>query len=359
MKTDRSTWIWILTAGLTFPFVQGGSQTAPAPAKGTSRLQLQTPGGNRRIETGNVLFSWKMLDGDPTFRLKEFDVQIWDKRKRFKRGFRVEPRDTTGYGQLFISNGRQFFRRHGRYYWKVIATDGAGRQLVSGTGAFSIPAPKTENPYVPLYYPFSIRFQYNHWSNFAAYRAFIQTVYPKSQLQSNSDLSFGFHQAWGGTAAIELQERLLLLSRIGLGAELMPRLRFLRNKFAALAAWGRGKQCYYSTGLQNYASTLSEVAVGCDCAVMPGGNLTFSGAWIPIQRVRYGLQTGGLRTLEGSGFEIGVRLILPRTLLSSIRLFGAEIDFQRIPMGMEFGRTKDDYTGTRLDYRKFYIEYLF
>jgi hypothetical protein len=359
MKTERSIWIWALVAGLMVPGTRIWAQGTSGSAKTAPSLRLQTPDANRRIQNNNIIFSWRVLDGSPAFLCKRFDVQVWDKKKRFKREFRVEPRDTTGYGQLVIFNNRQVFKRHGKYFWKVIGTDSTGRQLASGTGVFVIPAPKLDNRIVQPFYPLSVRYQYNHWSDFESYKSFVHTIYPKSHLQSQSDLSLGFHHAWGETAAFELQERLLLLSKIGLGAELAPRFRVLRNSFVAWTVWGRGKQCWYSTGLENYASTLIEAAVGCEFAVMPGGSLTVSGAWIPLQKIRYGLLAGGLRTFEGSGFEAGVRLTLPRSLLSTIRVLGYEVDFQRIPLGVEFGRVKDGYSGIRLDYRKFYIEYLF
>jgi hypothetical protein len=359
MKTERSFWIWIFTAVLAFPCAYGGAQNASGPAKTAASLQLRTPDADRRIQNGNILFSWNVVGGDSVFHSRWFDLQIWDKKKRFKRTFRVESRDTTDYGQVTVFDGRHVFKRHGKYYWKVIGIDSAGRQLTSGTNAFVIPAPKLEKRFAQPFFPFAIRYQYNHWSNFNAYQSFIRTVYPKNQLQSHSDLSLGFHQAWGETAGFELQERLLLLSQVGLGAELTPRVRLVRNTFVALTAWGRGKQCWYSTGLENYASTMTEAAIGCECAVMPGGNLSVSGAWIPVQRIRYGLLGGGLRTLEGSGFEAGVRVTMPRSLLSTIRVFGFDLDFQRIPVGVEFGRIKDGYSGIRLDTRRFNIEYLF
>ena len=358
-KTERSIWIWALAVGLSHPCARVTAGDAPGPAKTAPILRLQTPDANRRIRTSNILFSWRILQGDPVFRPQRFDVQVWDRKKRFKREFHVESRDTTGYGQLYLFNGRGVFKRHGKYFWKVIGTDSAGRQLASGTGAFIIPAPRMDNRVVQPFYPLSIRYQYNHWSDFSSYKSFVHTIYPKSHLQSYSDLSLGFHQSWGETAAFGLQERLLLISKIGLGAELTPRLRVLRNSFVAWTVLGRGKLGWYSTGLKNYASTLTEAAIGCEFAVMPGGSLTVSGAWIPIQRIRYGLLAGGLRTFEGSGFETGVRLTLPRSLISTIRVLGFEIDFQRIPVGVEFGRVKDGYSDIRLDYRKFYVEYLF
>jgi len=358
-KTERSIWIWALAVGLSHPCARVTAGDAPGPAKTAPILRLQTPDANRRIQDGNLLFSWRVLEGSPVFRSERFDVQVWDKKKRFKREFHTEARDTTGYGQFYVFNCRQVFRRHGKYFWKVIGTDSTGRQLSSGTGVFVIPAPRMNNRIAQPFYPLSVRYQYNHWSNFSSYNSFVRTIYPKSQLQSHSDLSLGFHHSWGKTAAFELQERLLLLSQIGLGAELTPRFRVLRNSFVAWSVWGRGKQCWYSTGLENYASSLTETAIGCEFAVMPGGSLTVSGAWIPMQRIRYGLLAGGLRTLEGSGFETGVRVTLPRSLLSTIRVLGFDIDFQRIPLGVEFGRIKDGYSGIRLDFRKFFIEYLF
>jgi hypothetical protein len=359
MKMERSFWIWALTAALAFPCGRGGAKTASGPAKTPVLLQLRTPEAGRRIQNSTILFSWNVAGGDSVFRSRRFDLQIWDKKKRFKRTLTVESKDTTGYGQIYVFDSRHVFKRHGKYYWKVIAVDSAGSQVVSGTGAFVIPAPRLESSLGQPLFPFSVRYQYNPWSDFNGYQSFIRTVYPRTQLQSYSDVSLGFHQSWGATFRYELQERMLLLSQIGLGAELIPRVRLMRNAFVAITAWGRGKQCWYSTGLENYASTMTEAAIGCEFAVMPGGSLAVSGAWIPLQRVRYGLLGGGLRTLDGSGFETGVRLTIPRSLLSTIRVLGFDLDFQRIPISIGFGRIKDGYSGIRLDFRRFTVEYLF
>jgi hypothetical protein len=50
---------------------------------------------------------------------------------------------------------------------------------------------------------------------------------------------------------------------------------------------------------------------------------------------------------------------IPRSLLSVVRIMGVNVDFQKIPLSVVFGRVEDDLTDIRLDYRKFSVEYLF
>jgi hypothetical protein len=359
MKIKRWIPCLILSVCLVRPVGIAAPQSNQVPSGKPSRLLLLSPAGDKRITGGTLQFFWKLQDREPSFRIKHFELRIWDRKKRFQNTQIVTPRDTSGYGFYQVFDVRGIFKHHGKYYWKVLAVDSTGNQTVSFTYAFIVPAPKLKARILQADYPFSLHTQYNHWSNIAEYRSFIGPLYPKSQMQSYTDLGFGFHQSWGETANFELQERLLLLTQIGLGAEIVPKIRILQNAFITLTPWSRGRQCWYSTGLDQYASTMTEAAFGCDCAVMPGGNVVLSGAWVPMHRIRYGLREGGLRTLKGRGFEAGIRLTMPKSILANVKFFGSDIDFQRVPLTIVFGRIKDEYTGIHLDYRKFTLEYLF
>jgi hypothetical protein len=334
----------------------------PAPLRAGTQsphLLVLTPADKRKVEGTAVLFSWKVQGIDSTFRPGRFEVQIWDKTKNFRRTLRTEAVDTTGYGQAWVYNPRQVFRRHGSYLWKVIAVDSLGRQRVSETRRFIMPAPRIRPLMAGSGNAYSLRCTFNHWSNFNSYRRFTDPLYPKTHLASYADLGFGFRQGWETRLPFALQERLLLLSQIGMGAELTPKVRILQNTFLAIDPWARGRQCWYSTSLKQYSGTLSEIAVGCDAVVMPGGHVTLTGAWLPLDRIRYSLKEGGLRTLKGTGWEAGFTVTIPRSLLSVVRIMGVNVDFQRIPIGVTFGRIEDDLTDIRLDYRKFSVEYLF
>jgi hypothetical protein len=346
---------------LTVLCLEALSFASAARAAGTrsARLLILTPSDHRKVEGTALLFSWKVQGADSTFRPGRFEIQIWDRAKKFRRTIRTEAADTSGYGQAWVYNPRLSFRRHGSYLWKVIASDSLGRQIASETRRFVMPAPRIRPLMAGVGNAYSLRCTFNHWSNFDSYRRFTDPLYPKTHLESYADLGFGFRQAWETGHPFTLQERLLLLSQIGMGAELTPKVRILQNTFLALDPWARGRECWYSTSLRQYSGTLSEVAVGCDAVVMPGGHVTLSGAWLPLNRIRYGLREGGLRTLKGTGWEAGVTVTLPRSLLSVVRIAGVSVDFQRIPLGFTFGSVRDDLTDVRLDYRKFSVEYLF
>ncbi|MDM7925181.1 MAG: hypothetical protein QUS35_04095 [bacterium] len=356
MKSARSTALILFFACLAV--LQSGAVPARAAAR-PARILLVTPTDGRKIDGQAVLFSWKAEETDSTFKPGFYEVQIWDKAKNFRRTVRVQAEDSTGYGQAWIHNPRQVFRKHGAYLWRVVALDGNGRQRISGTRRFVMPPPRIKPLMAGPGKGHSLRLEYNHWSDFDSYRRFTDPLYPKTHLKSYADIGIGFRQSWETAVPFTVQERLLLLSQIGMGAELTPRVRILQNTFLAVDPWVRGRQCWYSTSLKHYSGTISEIAAGTDVVVMPGGHLVLSGAWLPVNRIRYGLRGGGLRTLQGAGWEAGVTVTLPRSLLSVIRVAGVNVDFQRMPIGFVFGRVDDGLTDIRLDYRRFSIEYLF
>jgi hypothetical protein len=356
MKRVRSTAVPWLFACLSI------CPSGPFPARaetGQPRLLLITPADKRKVEGPAILFSWKAQDADSTFKPGRFEVQIWDKAKKFRRTLRTAPVDSTGYGQTWVTNPRQVFRKHGSYLWRVVAFDDHGRQRVSETRRFIMPPPRIKPLMAGPRNGYSLRFTYNRWSEFDSYRRFTDPLYPKTHLKSYVDLGIGFRQSWESAIPFTIQERLLLLSQIGMGAELTPRVRILQNTYLSVDPWLRGRQCWYSTSLKQYSGTLSEIALGADAVVMPGGHLVLSGAWLPVNRIRYGLRGGGLRTLRGTGWEAGVTVTIPRSLLSVVRIMGVNVDFQKIPLSVVFGRVEDDLTDIRLDYRKFSVEYLF
>lgn len=356
MKSARST------AVLSFLACLAVLQSGPVPARAetrSARLLLITPADGRKVEGQAILFSWKAQEFDSTFQPGFFEVQVWDKAKKFRRTLRISAEDSTGYGQAWIHNPRQVFRKHGSYLWRVVAFDGNGRQRISGTRRFVMPPPRIKPLMAGPERGHSLRLEYNYWTDFDSYRRFTDPLYPKTHLKSYADLGIGFRQSWETAVPFTMQERLLLLSQIGMGAELTPRIRILQNTFLAVDPWVRGRQCWYSTSLKHYSGTISEIAAGTDIVVMPGGHLILSGAWLPVNRIRYGLRGGGLRTLQGDGWEAGVTVTIPRSLLSVVRVAGVNVDFQKMPLSVVFGRVQDDLTDIRLDYRRFSIEVLF
>jgi hypothetical protein len=273
----------------------------------------------------------------------------------------VTPIDTSGFGALYLAERNALFTRHGRYYWKVVAKDSAGNQVGSAEQSFFVPPPVLQSisPSASRRYPYSATIQYRHWSGFSEYRSLVEAAYPKTHLQSYWDFGFGFHQYWDGGLKAELQERFVFQSNIGLGAEVLQRLQLLQNAYFALHPWGRGRLCWFSTGLENRTSRTTELSLGFDCALMPGGNVVLFAAWIPWLVTGYGVRGDGVRTLDGWGFEAGFRLFLPRKFIGNVKMFGTDLDFQRLPFAFSIGRLEDRNSGKNLEYRKFGMTYLF
>ena len=150
----------------------------------------------------------------------------------------------------------------------------------------------------------------------------------------------------------------MILSQIGIGFEISSRLKIIKNDYFSLYPQGGVMSSWYSTGLRDYSSTFNSAKLGCDLIFMPSGSLMIRGSWIPVYRIRYALKDGELRTFQGEGWEIGVRVVIPHKIINTFRIFNLEIDFQRIPFEFHFSRIRDEYTGTLMEVRRITIGFL-
>jgi hypothetical protein len=88
---------------------------------------------------------------------------------------------------------------------------------------------------------------------------------------------------------------------------------------------------------------------------MPKGFLSFRGSWIPQYDIRYDQKGGGLRTFKGSGWELGFRVVVANSILRPFRVFGIDVDFEKIPFEVHYSKIQDEFTGTWMKMQRFAV----
>ncbi len=336
-------------------YVENGLERERPP-----HFNLISPENNFKATQGPLKFTWENKEDpdSPDSRVSYYEVAFWSESQLFRKIFQVIP-SYRSFETLEFEDYRNVFRRHGKYYWKVTAYDINGNQTSSEVWTFSIGIPEMEEEFTTWAYIYAIQFQYNHRMRINDYVTFLRNVDPNVHMRSYSELSFIFHQDNFPISSVELEEKVSLLSQVGLGAEITSRIRFLRNHYFSIWPYGSFKSNWYSTGLQDYTNTLIVTRIGCEVFLMPKGFISFKMGWIPRYHVRYIEKGGGLRTFLGEGWEYGIRIIISNAVIKVFRLLGVDIDFQRIPFEFHFNEIKDQYSGTLLKMRQMSVGYLF
>jgi len=322
---------------------------------------LISPAKDTVVTMGSIVFTWENRgDPDPPdFRVHHYRITFSSRRRRDEKTFTVLPEDSLERRvSLKFDDCRKVFRRHGKYYWRVTAFDADGNRTDSDVWSFVVGISKDHGGFVSWIYPYGIQFQVTRRLESPEYRAFLENVDSKSQLQSFFDFGLIFHQQGFLIPHLELQEKFLILSQMGLGFEISSRVRILRSLYFTLYPQGGVRSCWFAKGLKDYSSTQYSTRFGCDLVIMPRGYVSFRGSWVPDYRVRYSEKGGELRTFMGEGWELGVRLVIPHGVLNTFRFLGMEFDFQRIPFEFHFSRIRDEYSGTVMRMQRFGIAYL-
>lgn len=315
-------------------------------------IQCVWPKWNAKIERDTLRFQWKAMNVPHKDYFKKVQLQFWNEKKRFKYFLSVSPENTM----YTMSTVRTVFRRHGRYFWRVVGWDTAGREIVSPISRFFVPSRQIERMSASFFYPYTLSWQYSHWMEYPEYKTFMEKLYPKAHFQSFWDMGFGFRHTKN---LFESTERFFILSQGGMGVEWTPKVQLVHTSYFAILPWSRIRFSWVSTGLKQYSSTRAEIAVGSELSLMPGGYLVFIGGWIPQYHLRYGLKNGKIQTLSANGYEMGVRCRIPRTILPDPQILGTELDFQRIPIVFLMGYLRDAHSNTHFSFHRIGIEYQF
>jgi len=144
--------------------------------------------------------------------------------------------------------------------------------------------------------------------------------------------------------------RFFSLTGFGVGAGLEYPLA--GNDYISLSPYLDGSLGWAGSGLNSHSSNQTRYAVGCEMLFLPRGYVSIVGEWVPMHRIRYLQSQNGLRTFEGKGWETGVRIVFPRSLLSPVHFLGMEIDWEKVAFEFRFTRVRDRYTGAHMDSRR-------
>jgi hypothetical protein len=324
-------------------------------------IELIAPFGNKKVMNGPMVFLWKPVGSQDTlhFDVRNYEVTFWTNNHRFVKSYSVSPPESYRTVSLQFDNCRSVFRRHGKYFWQVAATDAAGNQISSEVRSFTIEVSELiERPAV-WHHPYGVHLYYANRLRTMEYMSFLDHIYPTKHMRNYSDFGLVFQQQRIGTHFLEFEERFNIRSQIGMGMDVGIRFRLLQNRFFSLYPLGQTGMCWYATGIEKYSSLLHHVLIGCDYSIMPKGYITIRGGWIPLYRVRYSEKEKRPRTYLGKGWEMGVQLIIPQTVLKSFRFLGIEINFQRMPISYRISRIQDQYTGTVMKIQGMGIGYFF
>jgi hypothetical protein len=325
-------------------------------------LLLLSPGKGTVITEGPIVFRWES-SGDPdasNFHDQRYEITFWSEKTGFRRTFSIIPEDSSeSIIILRFEDARTVFKRHGTYYWRVSAFDAEEHKTSSGISQFSIGlSDNVKKGSLSWVYPYAVQFQYSHRYRSEEYVDFLDTINPTTSMRSYSDAGFIFRQEKVLFSFLELQERLLILSQIGIGYEISSRLKIIENQFFGMYPQGGVMSSWFSTGLKDYSSTCFSANLGCDLVIMPNSNLIIRGSWIPVYRIRYALKNGELRTFQGEGWEIGLRILISHKIINTFRILNLEIDLQRIPLEFHLSRIRDEYTGTLMEVKRMSIGFL-
>jgi hypothetical protein len=252
----------------------------------------------------------------------------------------------------------RFFVKHGRYSWRIVAVDSLGQQIASDQWSFTIDKSRTMGSSRGWMNPNDVCFNYVQRVRTQQFVEFLQTVQPTAHLRSYSDVSLGFVQKMVSFPYIELNERILLLSQVGMGFEIMSKLQMIQTLYFSIRPGLSLSSSWYSTGLKSFSSNMNFIKIGCDLVIMPKGSILLHGNWVSAYQIRYSTEEKELRTFLGKGWEIGFTVTIPNSFVKTFKIFGMEIDFEKIPFTFQYARIKDRYTDTRMDMRTYGIGFL-
>ena len=324
-------------------------------------IELVAPFTGKKVVSGPMIFLWKPLSGPDTmyFDVRKYEITFWTNDHRFVKNYSVAPQKSFQTVSLQFDNCRSVFRRHGKYFWQVTAVDAIGNQISSEVRTFTVEVSELLERPVVWHYPYGVHFYFANRLRTPEYLSFLDHIYPTKHMRNYSDFGLVFQQQRIGNHFLEFEEKFNIRSQIGIGMDVGMRFRILQNRFFALYPLGQTGICWYATGIEKYSSQLQHALIGCDYSFMPKGYLTIRGGWVPLYRVRYSEKENNPRTFMGRGWELGVQLIIPQTLLKSFHFLGIEFDFQRMPISYHVSRIQDQYTGTVMKIQGMGIDYFF
>jgi hypothetical protein len=329
----------------------------PPSAAAESVIQLIAPSPNYRVSDQALMFKWQLSDTAGMVP-QYYELLIRAKYRDFSIIRQVTPADYRK-GLFIMSNLRSQLRKHGHYSWQVHAVTEDGRRFVSETRDLVIEMPGILKSDSPTLFPYAIKWERTDRLNCEEFNQLTNNAYPRIHLEGHSNFCLVFRQPFVRKLNLDLEEQVLLNSRVGLGGQLNIRWRLYENVFFAFHPTANSQICWYGPGLQRFASLRSQIHVGLDFIVNPKGYISSTVRWVPAYRFHYAIKDDGIRTFEGEGWEWGLRIVIPRHILTPFTVAGLPVDFERMPIEFVTSRIKDDFTGVTMPVQTIGISFLF
>lgn len=322
------------------------------------QIQLLSPKPNFKITEGRIVFEWEMVQQDSVRKIEYYDVMFWASSGGYFRNFRVAAQDSSIIQTLVFENCREIFKRHAWYNWRVRAVD-QGEILRSESRSFQILVPELKTSKFLWLYPYSVQVRYVHRVQSEPYKAFLKNIYPNTHLRSYSDIGLVFKQESFPLKKMTFEELFSIQSNIGVGAQLTAQYDLYENKYIALQPECSGSVSWFSFGLAQYNSSAFHFAAGLKVAIMPKKYIVFDGHFIPASHIHYETNERELLTFEGYGWDFGIQIIIPQSIIPSFDFLGLNIETQRLPFRFSIKQIHDSYTGTDMKVRCFTLNYCF
>ncbi len=328
-------------------FVNGMMWAKTPTAKLKDKVVLSVPAKGTLFTVGDIIFAWRYHPGRNTEnRLPlKYELLIWSRDKTVQHRFTAYPGADDDLQVYTLSNLRTFMRRPGRYFWRIVAVFEDGTMAESPESYIQVGLSYVSPTYQRRTNTIEISWQYYARQETGDYRTLIEQVYPKAPLDSYADFGFHFYQNRLLGKEIYLGERIFVMSPLGMGIGLEVNFQLLTTPVIALFPRGSYSLGCMSSSLREYNLTVQTARIGLECIIMPAGNISISADWVPANFIRYGTSDNELKTFEGEGFEYGLRLIIPSSLVKPFSLGGLRIDLSKMPLYYSISDIKDSYTG--------------
>jgi len=320
-------------------------------------IRLLAPKENFKITKGSIVFKWEPIQKDSIRQIEHYDVMFWSSTGGFFQNFRVAAQDTS-VQTLFFENCRDIFKRHGWYNWRVRAVD-AGEILRSEPRSFQALVPDLNTSKFLWLYPYAVQVKYIHRIQSPEYKAFLREIYPNTHLRSYSDIGLIFKQESFPIKKMALEELFSLQSNIGVGIQLTAVYDLYENKYIALQPECSGSVSWFSFGLAQYNSSAFHFSTGFELAIMPKKYIILEGHFIPASHIHYQTNKKELLTFKGYGWDFGIQIIIPQSIIPSFDFLGLHIETQRLPFSFNIQHIRDSYTKTDMEVRCFTLSYRF
>jgi len=349
-------YLWILIGAGYGLYAQTG-----APEKVTGgQLTLKSPPDGYETLQGPVTFSWMPLKTSGTVvDSVDYHLVFQSEATGFESMISVTADDSTEPVTYHTDEIRSLLKRHGKYIWQVTARDSTGNVVRSpGRSIYvglDIPREKT----VLQKSNFGFYVKYLHKPLNDEYRTFLKDLEKDDYLRSCWNFGIWFRQEDILFRWLDFEQQLFVISQLGMGCDVIVTGRLFENTYMAVSPVGSGSLIWIAEGLNHYANRMYEIRLGMELAIMPGEFLTFQGHYIPFYRFHYESKTRGVHTYDGRGWDAGIRIVLPQTIVPTFTLFGLEVNMQRLPLDIHFGQVYDGETDVHIQFSSITLNYLF